>query len=130
MACSDARTKFLWRSSAPDAPGSRLLAQNPSLEEGELEIEIFGAASVRDELREVLRRVMAAGLPWDEVEIVTPDPETYGGTLHAISLQLGASVGGCRSTGPALDGLSPGTWGGWRGALRRTRCVRSSRPGT
>ena len=36
-------------------------------------VELFRAAGVTEELREVLRRVLARGLRWDEVEIVTPD---------------------------------------------------------
>ncbi|HSG49132.1 MAG TPA: hypothetical protein VLA43_15030, partial [Longimicrobiales bacterium] len=47
-------------------------------------LELFRAASITDELREVLRRVAARGLPWDEVEIVTPDPGAYGSALHAL----------------------------------------------
>ena len=54
-----------------------------------VEVDMFRAASVRDELREVLRRAMAGGLAWDDVEIVTPDPNTYGSALHALSEQLG-----------------------------------------
>ena len=55
-------------------------------------IELFSAASVDAELREVLRRVIESGLSWDEVEIVTPDPETYGSALHALSVRLGIPV--------------------------------------
>ncbi len=52
------------------------------------DVEMFSAASVRDELREVLRRTMLSGLRWDDVEIVTPDPATYGPALDALSRQL------------------------------------------
>ncbi|HSG47329.1 MAG TPA: hypothetical protein VLA43_05850, partial [Longimicrobiales bacterium] len=55
-------------------------------------VTLFHAASVTDELREVLRRVVARGLRWDEVEIVTPDPAAYGSALHALSLTLGIPV--------------------------------------
>lgn len=51
-------------------------------------IELFAAASVGDELREVLRRVMEAGLQWDEVEIVARNPAVYGSALHALSERL------------------------------------------
>jgi ATP-dependent helicase/nuclease subunit B len=55
-------------------------------------VELFRAASINDELREVLRRVMARGLRWDEVEILTPDPAAYGSALHALSARLGVPV--------------------------------------
>ena len=53
------------------------------------DVEMFAAASVRDELREVLRRMMVSGFRWDDVEIVTVDPGTYGAVLDALSHQLG-----------------------------------------
>lgn len=55
-------------------------------------LELFRAASVTDELRGVLHRVMARGLRWDEVEIVTADPATYGSALHALAVRLGIPV--------------------------------------
>jgi CRISPR/Cas system-associated exonuclease Cas4 (RecB family) len=55
-------------------------------------LELFHAASVTDELREVIRRVAERGLAWDQVEIVTPDPAAYGSALHALSAQLGIPV--------------------------------------
>ncbi len=56
------------------------------------ELELFHAASITDELREVIRRVAERGLAWDQVEIVTPDPAAYGSALHALSAQLGIPV--------------------------------------
>ena len=56
------------------------------------ELELFHAASITDELREVVRRVIERGLAWDQVEIVTPDPAAYGSALHALSAQLGIPV--------------------------------------
>lgn len=56
------------------------------------EIDIFAAASVYDELRGVLRRILARGARWDEVEIVTPDPAGYGSALHALTAPLGVPV--------------------------------------
>ena len=55
------------------------------------DIEIFAAASPVDEIREVLRRVMAAGIPWDEVEIVTTDRIVYGTALDSIAPGLVAA---------------------------------------
>ncbi len=55
-------------------------------------LDLFHAASVTDELREVLRRVSERGLAWDEVEIVTPDPMAYGSALHALAGRLGIPV--------------------------------------
>lgn len=52
------------------------------------DVELFGAASVDAELREVLRRVVDAGLTWDQVEIVASDPEVYGSALHALGRRL------------------------------------------
>lgn len=51
-------------------------------------LELFAAASPVDELREVLRRVMAAGVPWDDVEIVATDRIVYGTALDSIAPQL------------------------------------------
>ena len=55
-------------------------------------IELFRAAGIVEELREVLRRILAAGLRWDEAEIVTPDPGAYGPALHALAVRLGIDV--------------------------------------
>ena len=57
-----------------------------------LRLELFHAASITDELREVLRRVAELGIAWDQVEIVTPDSAAYGSALHALSSQLGIPV--------------------------------------
>ncbi|MGA2383898.1 MAG: PD-(D/E)XK nuclease family protein [Gemmatimonadales bacterium] len=49
---------------------------------------LFHAASPADEVREVLRRVLAEpDLAWDQVEIVTTDPDTYGVVLHGLALR-------------------------------------------
>lgn len=52
----------------------------------------FRAASLHDELREVLRRIAERGLSFDRVEIVSPDPEAYGSALHLLSERLGVPV--------------------------------------
>ncbi|MGD8817803.1 MAG: PD-(D/E)XK nuclease family protein [Acidobacteriota bacterium] len=51
-------------------------------------LELFAAASPVDELREVLRRVMAARVPWDDVEIIATDRIVYGTALDSIAPQL------------------------------------------
>lgn len=68
-------------SDTPDAAGPAALDAGAPL-------EFFRAAGVHAELREVLRRVLTAGRRWDEVEIVTPDPGTYGPALHALCAGL------------------------------------------
>ena len=57
-----------------------------------LEPELFRAAGITEELREMLRRVLAWGHRWDEIEIVTPDPGVYGPALHALAERLGVPV--------------------------------------
>jgi hypothetical protein len=56
------------------------------------DLELFAAASLTDELREVLRRVIAAGLRWDEVEIVATEPVAYGAALDGLARRLGVPV--------------------------------------
>jgi ATP-dependent helicase/nuclease subunit B len=50
---------------------------------------LFRAATIYDELREVLRRGVEDGLRLDQVEIVATDPEAYGAVLHLLSERLG-----------------------------------------
>ncbi|MGE0160404.1 MAG: PD-(D/E)XK nuclease family protein [Gemmatimonadales bacterium] len=85
--------RFLWKPSKEAAPGSRLRAPDdvPAGEEVP-RVELFRAASVHEELREVLRRAADRSLRWDEIEIVTPDPEAYGSALHALCTRLGIPV--------------------------------------
>lgn len=75
----------------PESPLSYLHAPRDHVGEAP-EISMFSAASMYDELRGVLRRVLTAGARWDEVEIVTPDPAAYGSALHAITQPLGIPV--------------------------------------
>lgn len=81
----------LWRESAPVGDLSWL--HDPASAPGRgPSIELFHAASVTDELREVLRRAAAQGAAWDDVEIVASDPATYGSALHALSARLRVPV--------------------------------------
>ena len=54
--------------------------------------DLFAATSLAAELREVLRRVLTAGLQWDEVEIIATDPVGYGVALDELSQRLGFPV--------------------------------------
>lgn len=50
--------------------------------------DLFHADTPADEVREVLRRVLAEpDLTWDQVEIVTTDPDTYGVALHGLAMR-------------------------------------------
>lgn len=82
----------VWRAGDRAATGSWL--NDPASVAGkgtppELRIDFFRAAGVAEELREVLRRVIEAGVEWDQVEIITPDPGVYGSALHAICERAG-----------------------------------------
>ena len=55
-------------------------------------LSLFAASSVATELREVLRRILAAGLRWDQVEVVATDPVVYGVALDALARRLGIPV--------------------------------------
>jgi PD-(D/E)XK nuclease superfamily len=70
---------------APHVPAAGDARYDPSL----VTMDLFGAVTPADELREVCRRVMAEGLRWDAVEIVATDPDTYGIALDALCEQVG-----------------------------------------
>jgi ATP-dependent helicase/nuclease subunit B len=67
-------------------PGAPVDLFTPALEP--VALDLFAAASPVDELREVLRRVMAAGIPFDDVEIVATDRVVYGTALDSIAPRL------------------------------------------
>lgn len=69
-------------------------------------IELFHAAGVQEELREVLRRILASGRRLDEVEIVTPDPGVYGPALHTLGTRL--EVGVTYAVGLPVGRTGPG----------------------
>jgi RecB family exonuclease len=71
-----------------------------------VEIHLFRAAGVTEELREVLRRALAAGWRWDEVEIVTTDPTIYGPALHTLASRLDVPV--TFAVGLPVDRTRPG----------------------
>lgn len=81
------RTVLGW-AAAPD----RLVAlpdetQPPA--ESLADVAFFHAVNPAAELREVLRHAVAAGLRWDDVEIVTTDPDGYGVELDGLCARLG-----------------------------------------
>jgi hypothetical protein len=55
-------------------------------------LDVFAATSLTAELREVMRRISAAGLQWDEVEIITTDAAAYGVALDGLAQRLGIAV--------------------------------------
>ncbi len=52
----------------------------------------FAAATPLDEVREVLRRVRAEGVAFEQVELVTTDPDTYGVAVEAVAAEVGIEV--------------------------------------
>ncbi len=99
------------------ASGSLLHAVATDLPDGapELEIDLFCAASVNDELRGVLRRAVQAGARWDQIEIVAADPAAYGSALHALADSMGIPV--TFAVGLPVERTRPGrvvsTWFRW-----------------
>ena len=55
-------------------------------------IDIFAASSPLHEIKEVLRRCIAQGLHWDEIEIIATDANVYGCALDSIARRLGIPV--------------------------------------
>ncbi len=55
-------------------------------------LELFAACSVSDEVREVLRRAVANGLHWDEIEVVATDAVAYGAAMDSLARRLGIPV--------------------------------------
>ncbi len=64
-------------------------ASHPQYDASLTTVDLFAASSPSEELREICRRVMGEQLRWDDVEIATTDPDTYGIALDALCQQLG-----------------------------------------
>jgi len=79
-------------SSLASAVGAAFGGQSLDADPGLVVCDVFAAATPADELREVCRRVLAEGLRWDDVEVVTLDPDEYGVALDALGQQLGIGV--------------------------------------
>ncbi|HEU4829990.1 MAG TPA: PD-(D/E)XK nuclease family protein, partial [Gemmatimonadales bacterium] len=74
------------------ARGARTLAGEAAEgPHGSAGLSLFAAASPVNEIREVLRRALEAGATWDQVEIITTDPDTYGLALDAVAARCGIS---------------------------------------
>lgn len=82
---------ILWEEGEASTPLAYLHAPERAPGTG-ADIEVFHAASMTDELRESLRRVVEAGRRWDEVELITPSPAAYGSALHALASKLSIPV--------------------------------------
>ena len=78
----------VWEPAPEPAPLSSLMAPGGTV----APVELFAASGPADEIREVLRRVMAAGWRWDEVEIIATDPVVYGSALHVVAERLDIPV--------------------------------------
>jgi CRISPR/Cas system-associated exonuclease Cas4 (RecB family) len=86
----EAPAGIAWAAGAPASPLSAIHTAPPNAVSVP-EAELFAAATPADELREVLRRVVADGAGWDRVEIVAPDPAVYGGALESLGRRLEAA---------------------------------------
>ncbi|MEO7358858.1 MAG: PD-(D/E)XK nuclease family protein [Gemmatimonadaceae bacterium] len=53
---------------------------------------MFCAGSPADEMREIVRRALAAGHSLDEIEIASTDRDTYGVALEALCTHIGATT--------------------------------------
>jgi hypothetical protein len=132
----DAPAGIVWAAGAPASPLSAIHAAPPN-PVAVPEVEMFAAATPADELREVLRRVVAEGAGWDCVEIVAPDPALYGGALESLGRRLKRlarrgfhppSRKGSTCGARALGALSPRTSAGSATAFPRTSCGGCSTP--
>lgn len=78
------------------AHGARTLDADVPDEErvlhAQVDADFFAAATPSDELREIMRRVIAEGLRWDDVEIVVTDADTYGIALDALGQRVGVGA--------------------------------------
>jgi ATP-dependent helicase/nuclease subunit B len=68
-------------------------------------IDMFAAAGARNEIREAFRRIVERRIPFEEVELIVLDYETYSALLEDVA----AEIGGIRLTfGSGLPGLRSG----------------------
>lgn len=58
----------------------------------DVSLNLFAACSVADEVREALRRTVASGMRWDDVEIVASDSIAYGAAIDSLARRLDIPV--------------------------------------
>lgn len=94
---------FLTMKEGPAAPPADLLSDVERLPwlfdpgsapapRGDGSVEVFRAVGPMNECREVLRRILGGGFPFDEVEIICPPGQAYTTALHHLSLRAGLPV--------------------------------------
>ena len=84
VSAAAAPTALSWLHDVPACP--------PGARTSTAAVSLFAASSITAELREVLRRVMHAGLRWDEVEIIATDPVAYGVAMNGLAQRLSIPV--------------------------------------
>ncbi len=112
----DAPARVTWKAAPAASRFSFLHAlENQSGRPADATLDFFAAASPADELREALRRAMARGRRWDEIELVASDPVVYGSALHVLAERLGIPAG--YAVGLPVERTRPGravaTWLRW-----------------
>ncbi len=84
-----------WLMAPADAPAS---ASPP--------IDIFHASSPYNEVREVLRRILASGAPFDHVALITSDTDLYHRIIQGVTRKLGVPT--TFAEGQPILGTRPG----------------------
>ncbi len=93
-AIANARAVAAWPAEASVAPSPLTWLCSGEIAPAEanfapVDVDLFAASTPTDEIREVLRRAVAEGRTWDEIEIATTDPDTYGIALDAVCSRAG-----------------------------------------
>jgi hypothetical protein len=105
---------IVWEAGEAVSPLSHIHGEDPGGAPEVAEVAFFRATGTADEAREVLRRVVAAGVGYDQVEVIATDAREYGGVFDGIGRQV-ASPGGEAGVGAVPIGYSFGL------GLERTR---------
>ncbi len=89
------RNALLLPDDAPGTEAPRFVlapAATHAVAEAERDLDIFAASSPLHEVKEVLRRAVALGLHWDEIEIIATDANVYGCALDSLARRLDIPV--------------------------------------